>query len=214
MPKDLPAVSTDWRAGSRHLCKVDPVLKKIVALHGPCPLKRRKDYFVALCRAILAQQVSTIVARIFFSRLCEQFPRRRPTPQRVIEFLKNGDPQTIKSTGISRQKQTYLLDLAEHFASGKLRTAKFAKMSDEDLIAALDDVRGIGRWTAEMFLIFVLNRPDVYPVDDLGLRKGAQKAFGLKELPTVKQLHEFAEPWKPHRSLATWYLWRASEGKK
>ena len=154
------------------------------------------------------------MARIFFDRLCDQFPRRRPTPLRVIEFLKNGDPETIKQTGISRQKQTYLLDLAEHFATGKLRTAKFAKMSDEDLIAALDDVRGIGRWTAEMFLIFVLNRPDVYPVDDLGLRKGAQKAFGLKELPTIAELHEMGERWKPHRSLATWYLWRAAEGKK
>jgi DNA-3-methyladenine glycosylase II len=212
-PPQTPPALTDWKAGGRHLCRVDPVLKKIIAKHGPCPLQRRKDYFVALCRAILAQQVSTIVARIFFKRLCDQFPRRRPTPQRVIDFLKNGDPQAIKSTGISRQKQTYLLDLAEHFASGKLKTARFAKMNDEDLIAALDDVRGIGRWTAEMFLIFVLNRPDVYPVDDLGLRKGAQKVFGLKELPTANQLHKLAEHWKPHRSLATWYLWRAAEQK-
>jgi DNA-3-methyladenine glycosylase II len=204
---------TDWKAGSRHLCKIDPVLKKLIAIHGPCKLKRRKDYFVALCRAILAQQVSTIVARVFFNRLCDQFPRRRPTPKRVIEFLRTGDPETIRKTGISRQKQTYLIDRAEHFAAGKLKTAKFASMEDEELIAALDDVRGIGRWTAEIFLMFVLNRPDVFPVDDLGLRKGAQRAFGLKELPTIAELREMGERWKPHRSLASWYLWRAAAGK-
>ena len=184
---------TDWKAGSRHLCKVDPVMKKIIAIHGPCKLVRRKDYFVALCRAILAQQVSTIVARVFFNRLCDQFPRRRPTPARVIEFLRTGDAQTIRKTGISRQKQTYLLDLAEHFANGKLKTAKFSSMGDEELIAALDDVRGIGRWTAEIFLMFVLNRPDVFPADDLGLRKGAQRAFGLKELPTIDELRVMGE---------------------
>jgi DNA-3-methyladenine glycosylase II len=202
--------STDWTAGCTHLCKVDPVLKKIIAKHGLCKVGRRKDYFVALCNAIFSQQISTAVARVLFMRFRNQFPRKRPTPVLVIELLNCGDPERIRQSGISRQKQSYLLDLAEHFAQGKLKTSQFAKMSDEDLIAALDDVRGIGRWTAEMFLIFVLNRPDVYPVDDLGLRKGVQKAFGLKKLPTVKQLHQLAEKWKPHRSLATWYFWRVA----
>ena len=169
---------------------------------------------MALCHSIFAQQISTAVARVLFARFCNQFPRKRPTPARVIELLKSGDEDRIRKSGISRQKRSYLLDLAEHFDEGKLKTSRFAKMSDEELIAALDDVRGIGRWTAEMFLIFVLNRPDVFPVDDLGLRKGAQRAFGLKKLPTARQLHKLAEPWKPHRSLATWYLWRAASGKE
>jgi len=204
---------TDWKAGERHLCRVDPVLKKIITIHGPCTLNRRRDYFVALCNSIFAQQISTAVARVLFARFCDQFPRKRPTPALVMEFLNSGDAERIRKSGISRQKQSYLLDLAEHFATGKLKTARFAKMSDEELIAALDDVRGIGRWTAEMFLIFVLNRPDVFPVDDLGMRKGAQLAFGLAKLPTAAQLHELAEKWKPHRSLATWYLWRAASEK-
>jgi DNA-3-methyladenine glycosylase II len=204
----------DWAAGCRHLRNVDPVLREIIGSVGPCTLRRRRDYFVVLCKAIFSQQISTRVAEVLFGRFCDLFPRRRPTPQRVIHLLTKADPGLIRRCGASRQKQAYLLDLAEHFQSGKLPTARFSRMSDEQIIKALVDVKGIGRWTAEMFLIFVLNRPDVYPIDDLGLRKGVQRAYGMADLPTVKQLHEVGETCKPYRSVATWYFWQSLAGQK
>jgi DNA-3-methyladenine glycosylase II len=201
-------------AGQKHLSRADPVLKAVIKKAGPCGIKPRRDYFVVLCHSMFSQQISTAVAKVLFARFRNQFPRRRPTPARVIELLTSGNEDRIRGAGISRQKRAYLLDLARHFESGKLKTHKFASMSDEEIIDALSDVHGIGRWTAEMFLIFVLNRPDVYPVDDLGVRKGVQKAFGLAELPSAKKLHELAECWKPHRSLATWYMWRVASGNQ
>ncbi len=194
--------------GQKYLAKVDPVLGQIIKQVGPCTLQRRRDYFVVLCKSIFSQQISTTVAAVLFGRFRDQFPGRRPTPARTIELLTKGTPELIRACGISRQKQAYLLDLAEHFATGKLPTARFSRMGDEEIIEALDDVKGIGRWTAEMFLIFVLNRPDVFPVDDLGLRKGVQRAFGLPVMPTIKELGLCGERWRPYRSLATWYLWR------
>jgi DNA-3-methyladenine glycosylase II len=203
-PKDQP----DWSVGQRYLSKADPVLAKIIKAVGPCNLQRRRDYFVVLCKSIFSQQISTTVAAVLFGRFRDQFPGRRPTPARVIALFTSNDSETIRACCASRQKQAYLLDLARHFESGKLPTARFSRMDDEAIIEALDDVKGIGRWTAEMFLIFVLNRPDVFPVDDLGLRKGVQRAFGLPQIPTTKQLGEYGERWRPYRSLATWYLWR------
>jgi DNA-3-methyladenine glycosylase II len=202
----------DWEPGMKHLSKVDPVLRDIIKKVGPCTLHRRRDYFVVLCQSIFSQQISVTVAATLFKRFRNQFPQQRPTPVRVIEVLTKMQVQGVTGYGLSRKKMDYVLDLARHFQSGKLRTARIRQMTDEQIVEALTEVHGIGRWTAEMFLIFVLNRPDVYPVDDLGLRKGVQKAFGLAELPNVKKLHELAENWKPHRSLATWYLWRLVSG--
>jgi DNA-3-methyladenine glycosylase II len=197
----------NWAAGQRYLSRVDPVLKKIIKKVGPCTLKRRKDYFVVLCKSIFSQQISVKVAAVLFHRFRNQFPMRRPTPARVIELFTKPE-ETINRVGLSRQKQAYILDLARHFESGKLRTSRFAKMSDEEIIEALVEVKGIGRWTAEMFLMMVLNRPDVYPVDDLGLRKNIQRAYGLKETPKAAELIAMGEKWRPYRSLATWYFWR------
>jgi DNA-3-methyladenine glycosylase II len=203
----------DWAAGEKQLCRVDPVLKKIIKKVGPCTLKRRKDYFVVLCKSIFSQQISVKVAAVLFHRFRNQFPMRRPTPIRVIELFDRPE-EKVNAVGLSRQKRAYILDLARHFESGKLRTSRFSRMSDEEIIEALVAVKGIGRWTVEMFLIFVLNRPDVYPVDDLGLRKNIQRAYGLAEMPTVKQLNEMGEKWKPYRSLATWYFWRLPAAEK
>jgi len=205
---DSATAQPDWKAGERHLCRVDPVLRAIIKKVGPCTLHRRRDYFVVLCQSIFSQQISVAVAATLFKRFRNQFPRQRPTPARVIELLTKLQQQNLTGYGLSRQKMAYVLDLARHFESGKLKTRDFTRLDDEQIIEALTDVKGIGRWTAEMFLIFVLNRPDVYPVDDLGLRKSVQRAYGLAEIPTVKKLHELAEGWKPYRSLATWYLWR------
>jgi DNA-3-methyladenine glycosylase II len=207
---DQTETSSCWVPGARHLSRVDPVMKAIIKKVGPCPLKPRRDYFVVLCQSIFSQQISTKVAAILFGRFRNQFPQRRPTPSRVIELLSKA-PETLNACGLSRSKQAYILDLARHFESSKLRTSRFCRMTDEQIIEALTEVKGIGRWTAEMFLMFTLNRPDVYPVDDLGVRKSIQRAYALKAMPTLNQLHELAEPWKPHRSLATWYLWRMPE---
>jgi DNA-3-methyladenine glycosylase II len=184
-------------------------MKRIIARVGPCTLAPRRDYFVALCRSIYAQQISTRIATLLFDRFSEHFPRRRPTPARVVELLSNGDETVLKRCGLSRQKKAYILDLARHFVSGEIPTRSFAGMSDEEVIETLTRVNGIGRWTAEMFLIFVLNREDVLPVDDLGVREAAKLAYGLPERPGARELTKLGEPWRPYRSVATWYLWRS-----
>ena len=178
-------------------------------LVGPCTLAPRKDYFVVLCKAIFTQQISTVVATVLFGRFRDQFPGRRPTPARVLAAL-DRDPNAFAGCGLSRQKRAYVRDLAEHFTTNQIPTRKLAAMSDDQVIDALVKVKGIGRWTAEMFLIFTLNRPDVWPVDDLGLRQGAQRIFGMRKTPDGKALTRLAEPWRPYRSIATWYIWRGS----
>ena len=129
-----------------------------------------------------------------------------------MKFLRCGDEELIRRVGLSRQKRVYVRDLAAHFADGRVRTRAFAKMDDEAIVQALIPINGIGRWTVEMFLIFCLNRPDVWPVDDLGVRKGAQREYGLGEMPTKKELAEMGERWRPWRTVAAWYLWRGADG--
>jgi DNA-3-methyladenine glycosylase II len=201
-----------WRPGAAHLSLVDPRLRKIIKRVGPCTLEPRRDYFVVLCKAIYAQQISTRVAEVLFGRFCQQFPAKRPTPPRVLALL-HGDPLRVKTCGLSRQKMIYLRDLAEHFSNGKVRTRSLAAMGDQDVIDNLVQVKGIGSWTAEMFLMFVLNRPDVLPVDDLGLQEAVRDVYGLPHRPKAKELTALAEPWRPWRSLATWYLWRRNSVK-
>lgn len=205
-------VNGKWAAGRRHLARVDPVMRKIIARVGPCTLAPRRDYFVVLCKSIYTQQISTRIATILFTRFREQFPRKRPTPPRVLKLLNgtgSASDETIRRIGLSRQKKAYLIDLAAHFVDGRVPTRSFARMSDDEVIESLTRVKGIGRWTAEMFLIFVLNRPDVWPVDDLGLAEAVKIAYDLPARPRPRELVAFGEPFRPHRTLATWYLWRS-----
>jgi DNA-3-methyladenine glycosylase II len=195
-----------WRAAEAHLRR-DRRLRPIIVRVGPCTLAPRRDYFVALCKSIYAQQVSTTVARVLFDRFKSHFPRKRPTPLLVHQLL-TGHEDSFRACGLSRQKRKYLIDLSQHFVDHRIATRKLATMTDEQVIEALVNVQGIGRWTAEMFLIFVLNRPDVLPVDDLGLREGVKRAFKLPDRPKAEDIYELAEPWRPWRSIATWYLWR------
>jgi DNA-3-methyladenine glycosylase II len=197
----------DWNASRRHLSKCDPVMRMVLKRVGPCKLQPQRDYFAFLCKSIYSQQISTIVAAKLFASFRELFPRGRPTPQLVKAAL-SGQKGVPEPRGLSRQKKAYLLDLAEHFLAGKIPSRRLSKLGDEEVIAALVGVHGIGRWTAEMFLIFVLNRPDVLPVDDLGLRIGVQKAYSLRERPTAEEVRKIAECWQPHRTLGTWSLWR------
>ena len=193
----------DWKAALAHLRR-SPVLGPIIGRVGPCTLHPRRDYFIVLCQSIFTQQISTTVATILFNRFRDYFPRRRPTPALTLKL----DDAALQSTGLSRQKRLYVRDLAAKFADGSIPVRRLRAMPDEEVIQALLPVKGVGRWTAEMFLIFTLNRPDVLPIDDLGLRKGIQTAFALPEMPKPKECVELAEPWRPYRTVATWYLWR------
>ena len=201
---------TDWTAARRHL-QNDPILRRIMDAIGPCTLRTRRDHFVLLCKSIYSQQISTTVATVLFGRFREKFPRKRPTPARVHKLLTTGSEAELKGCGLSRQKKKYLIDLSQHFISGAIPNHNLSRLSDDQVIEALTAVNGIGRWTAKMFLIFVLNRPDVFPVDDLGLQRAVKQAYGLKRWPKKSKLMKLAAPWRPYRTVATWYLWRAAD---
>jgi DNA-3-methyladenine glycosylase II len=202
------SVTDNWKAATRTL-STDPVMAKIIRCVGPCRIQRRRDYYPFLCKAIFNQQLSGAIASLLFSRFCEQFPNRRPTPARTLELLDRRGEKIRRACGLSRQKQKYIVDLARHFANGKIRSRHLARMSDDQIIECLTNVHGIGRWTAEMFLIFVLNRPDVWPVDDLGVREAFKRAYSLRARLKPRDLTDRAEHWRPYRSVATWYLWRS-----
>jgi len=202
-----PDGNPDWSPALEHLRRTSERMQRMIAHAGPCTLTSRRDYFVVLCKAMTSQQLSTKAAATIFSRFCDQFPARRPTPKRLLELM-TANPDVFRPAGMSRQKSVYFKDLAEHFAAGQIPTRRLATMDDEAVIESLTRVKGIGRWTAEMFLIFTLNRPDVWPVDDLGLRKGAQLLFQLRKPPDLKKLIQLGEQFRPWRSIATWYLWR------
>jgi len=197
-----------WDEAARHLAKADPALRRVIAKVGPCTLAPRRDYFVVLCKAIFTQQISTAVATVLFGRFRDLFPLRRPTPALVLKALKEQPAEVMRHCGLSRQKAAYLQDLAQHFVDNRIPTRRLARMDDEAVIEALVNVKGIGRWTAEMFLIFVLNRPDVLPADDLGLQEGVREIRGLEERPGKKAVAELCDLWRPWRTVGTWYTWR------
>lgn len=204
--KDKP----DWSEARRYLSRVDPVLARIIKKVGPCTIVPRRDYFNLLCVSIFNQQISTKIATILYNRFRGHFPRKKPTPARVLELLLKDD-QLAKASGLSRQKAAYLVDLSQHFLSRKIPVRRFSRMTDEEIIESLTQVKGIGQWSAEMFLMFVLNRGDVFPVDDLALREAVRQAYRLKERPGAKELRQIGERWRPWRTVATWYLWRGLE---
>jgi DNA-3-methyladenine glycosylase II len=208
---EKPAEKNNWSQATRHLRRVDPVMKSIIARVGPCTLSPRKDYFVVLCKSIFSQQLNTTVAATLFGRFRDLFPRRRPTPPLVIKALSGGiDEEVIRRAGLSRQKRGYILDLARHFVDGEIPTRSFARMEDEQIMEHLTRVNGIGRWTAEMFLMFVLNREDVLPVDDLGLVESMRVHYSLQKRPNKVDAIAIAQLWRPYRTVATWYLWRGN----
>ncbi len=203
-----PGKISDWVEAQRYLRRSDPVLRKVIDRVGPCTLAPRRDYFVVLCKSIYSQQISVAAATKLFGRFRDHFPQRRPTPARVRQLLATQDVSVLQRCGLSRQKCAYIKDLSERFVAGEVPTRRLSRMSDEQIIDSLVRVKGIGRWTAEMFLMFVLNRPDVFPTDDLGLREGVREVYGLSERPTLAELTKIGETWRPFRTVATWYIWR------
>jgi DNA-3-methyladenine glycosylase II len=165
----------------------------------------RPDAYGALARAIVGQQLSTKAAGAIWERLIGLFGGSMPPPRELIA----ADPESLRAVGLSWAKVRFLRDLAERIEDGRLDVARLAELSDEDVVAELIEIKGVGRWTAEMFLIFHLARPDVAATGDLGIRRAVQIAYGLDELPGPEELERIAEPWRPHRTLACLYLWRS-----
>ena len=190
-----------WDRAKRALAKRDPVMAKIMRQHPKVFMMRRGEAFMTLARAICGQQISVKAAQSVWNRvvLCLE---ERITPEAVIAK----DRKKLRACGLSDRKTEYIADLAQHFADGKIHEHRWPEMDDEAIIAELTDVRGIGRWTAEMFLMFNLLRPDVFPLDDLGLQKALRLSYRRKSLKSMKAL---GETWRPWRSVATWYLWRS-----
>ena len=200
----MPA-KIDPAAAARHFRKVDPVIHGVFKQVGPCTLKPQRDRFGMLVRSIISQQISTSAARSIRAKLEALIAPEKVSP----EVLSRLTFEQLRSAGLSSQKATYLHDLAAKAADGTVQLKKVGRKSDEEIIAELIQVKGIGRWTAQMFLIFSLGRPDVFPPDDLGIKMALRNLYGLAELPTKAEAHALAAPWTPHSTFATWYLWRS-----
>lgn len=194
-----------WAQACEHLKRSDRVMKRLIPRYGDACLESRGDAFVTLARSIVGQQISVKAAQAVWDRFAGL--ARRLTPAAVLR-LKVDD---MRAAGLSARKVEYLVDLALHFDAGKIRVANWQAMDDEAIITELVAIRGIGRWTAEMFLMFHLLRPDVLPLDDLGLVKGISMNYFSGEPVSRSEVREVGEGWAPWRSVATWYMWRSLE---
>ena len=194
------------RKALTHLRKCDPVLKRVIADVGTCGFRAHAegDHLHALVRSIVYQQLSGKAAATIHGRLLQLFDNGRPTPSQLLAV----PDASLRGAGLSRQKVAYLRDLAERASSGALQLDAIESMDDAAIEDALVSVKGIGRWTAQMFLMFRLGRPDVLPDGDLGIRKGVMRAYRLRKLPSPARVREIGATWSPYSSIASWYMWR------
>ena len=202
----------DYAGARRALMRRDPILAAIIKRQGTCELgaaRDRFDHFAMLVRAIVFQQLSTKAATTIHTRLMTLMPSGVPMPAALSALT----DEQFRSVGISRQKAGYLRDLSEKVESGAVPLDDIDALGDEDVIAALTRIKGIGRWTAEMFLIFRLQRPDVLPLGDLGIVNAMQKAYRMRKKPTPERMRKMGEAWRPYRSIASWYLWRSLDNE-
>ena len=210
--RTVPVEATD--AAFEHLLAADPVLGALVKAHGPLDSEQRRrgrpaEAYGALLRSIVGQQLSTKAARTIYERLIARYGGQTPTPEEILAT----DPEELRGVGLSRAKAGYLRSLAEHVIGGELELDRLTELEDDKVITQLTAVKGLGPWTAHMFLIFHLSRPDVLPVGDLGVRRAVELAYNLEGLPSVAELERIAEPWRPYRSLASLYLWRSLDNE-
>jgi DNA-3-methyladenine glycosylase II len=207
----MTAPPFDLASATAHVAKRDRTLARVVREVGPCRLEiaARQSPYEALFESIVYQQLSGRAAAAIHARVCKLFGARRcPRPAAVAD----SSLEVLRSAGLSRSKAESLRDLARHALDGDIPTrARAEKLDDDEIVERLTSVRGVGRWTVEMFLIFTLGRPDVLPVDDYGVKKGFASAFGRRVLPKPKELATHGERWRPYRTVASWYLWRANE---
>ena len=196
------------------LSAADPVMARLIEEHGAIVKRelkedRRGDAYGALLRSIVGQQLSTKAARTIYGRMLELFGGHAPTPQQLLA----ADPDKIRAAGLSRPKINYLRDLAQHVEDGELELDRLDELSDEKIIEELIAVKGIGEWSAHMFLMFHLGRPDVLPVGDQGIRNAVKTQYRLRKLPDAKRLEKLARPWRPYRTLACLYLWSSLDNQ-
>lgn len=200
----------DYVRARRLLLRRDPILAEVIRRHGPCGLAsaQRTDHFSAIVRAITGQQLSTKAAATIYARLCSLMPGG-VTPAALAAV----PDDRLRAAGMSRQKIAYFRDLCEKVSSGALPLDALDRMTDEEVIGALTKVKGIGRWSAEMFLMFRLHRPDVLPVGDLGIVNAVKNVYKLRKKPTAERIRQIGEAWRPWRSVASWYLWRSLDNE-
>ena len=205
LPKSL--TPEDYVRAKRLLMRRDPVLRTAIIRIGPCRLaeRQRQDHLTALVGAVVSQQLSGKAAATIFARLVALFPGSTLSSAGVVAL----DDATLRKVGLSAQKIGYLRDLCAHLADGRLRLDELDSLPDEEVITRLTRVKGFGRWTAEMFLMFRLHRPDVLPVVDLGINKAVQQLYKLRKPPNPERLMRLGEAWRPYRSVACWYLWQS-----
>ena len=195
-------------AAVAHLRAADPILSGVIDAIGPLTMEPRDGAFRSLGRAIFFQQLAGPAARAIMNRTLAALGTDEELWYLPGQLLRTAE-EKLRAAGLSRQKLGYLQDLDDKFASGELSDEDFPHLDDEEVIAKASSVKGIGRWTAEMYLIFSLGRPDVLPVDDLGVRRGMQISYDLTDLPKPEEMRRIAEPWQPYRSAGTWYMWRS-----
>jgi DNA-3-methyladenine glycosylase II len=193
-----------------HLTRSDDVMAALIEQYGPLDLEQRRrgrptEAYGALLRSIVGQQLSVKAARSIYDRLTAMFGDRTPTPAELLA----ADVDTLRTAGLSRAKVLYLRSLAQHVEDGELHLDSLTDMTDDQVIAELTAVKGLGTWTAHMFMIFHLRRPDVLPVGDLGIRRAVERHYGLEGIPDAETLERLGERWAPYRSLASLYLWHS-----
>lgn len=181
----------------------DRIMKKIIQNVGPCTIRKIPNPFEALIDGIITQQISDSAGQAIALRFRQFFNGKFPTPQMILEY----NEIELKSVGLSRMKSQYILDISQKVINGELNFKKFTKLEDEEIISELIKIRGIGRWTAEMYLIFGLGRKDIFPLGDLGLINGIKKIYSLNN-PDISDIKNISNKWKPYRTFGTWYIWK------
>jgi 3-methyladenine DNA glycosylase/8-oxoguanine DNA glycosylase len=199
-----------WDGAEDHLTRADAKLARLVKAYGPCEVPLERNRFRALAESIIYQQLAGSAASAIAKRVRGLYGNRFPTPEQLLAT----SPQALRGAGLSPQKLRYLRELAQAVEEGRVDFRRLDRAEDEEVIAALTEVHGIGRWTAEMFLMFSLGRPDVWPVGDYGVQKGVQQLLAQKSLPAPSRMRRVAEPWRPYRSAAAWYMWRSLDATK
>lgn len=191
----------------QHFDERDAVMARVIREMGPFKLKRNRNYFQVLCKAIVGQQISIKAAESITRRFQNIFTGSRPTPEKVQGLTE----KQLREVGLSNQKVKYMKDLSTKFLDGSVRPQRMAHQDNEEIIKQLTGVYGVGRWTAEMFLIFSLNRLDVLPVGDLGLRAGVKQLYNMRALPTPDRVRTLGKKWQPFETVGTWYTWRSMD---
>lgn len=202
---------SDISGALQHLRKADPVMKSLIELHGNFALKPHTNYYYELVSSIISQQLSIKAAATIEKRFVELFNGDFPTPEQILAT----NFEALRGVGMSRPKASYVIDLAQHVVDGRLQPDTFARLNNEQIITELTAVKGIGEWTAHMFLIFALGRLNVMPVGDLGIRNGIMNLYGLDHLPSPEECRAIADnnKWHPYESVAAWYIWKALDNK-